>query len=343
MTSTVTNFSQQINTNYPIPGVDNDTQGFRDNFINIKQALNVAANEITEIKFASTRQENITAVGTLTNLSIENDLNIGPANIKYSNNGLIFSGISNLTIETTATISAVLSNWSGNIGPIGTLSTLTFISIDGINIGDTFKLWPGETGTHIVNNLNLANKTVTTNPFSPIDALNAGVGDGSSVIFNIGVPYGSLYYAGFEPATPAGRVGDRKGGIFATEDKIYISTKDYDTSNIWVSTPSNSLVSSLQSAVSSLQSTSSSLISSVGNLQSSVSSLQSTVSTLSATINLLQESKFRSTEPFSSSGAPGDRKGMIYANTTTFFVCFQDYVGSTSPIWLRFTGGATNW
>jgi hypothetical protein len=51
MTSTVTNFSQNINTTYPIPGVDNDTQGFRDNFRNIQQALNAAANEITELKF----------------------------------------------------------------------------------------------------------------------------------------------------------------------------------------------------------------------------------------------------------------------------------------------------
>jgi hypothetical protein len=53
MTSTVTNFSQQINTNYPIPGVDNDTQGFRDNFRNIQQALSAAASEITELRFES--------------------------------------------------------------------------------------------------------------------------------------------------------------------------------------------------------------------------------------------------------------------------------------------------
>jgi hypothetical protein len=35
---------------YPIAGQDNDTQGFRDNFRNIKNNLNTAAQEITAIQ-----------------------------------------------------------------------------------------------------------------------------------------------------------------------------------------------------------------------------------------------------------------------------------------------------
>jgi hypothetical protein len=46
MSSTLTTYSNNINTTYPYPGVDNDTQGFRDNFANIKNSLNVAAGEI---------------------------------------------------------------------------------------------------------------------------------------------------------------------------------------------------------------------------------------------------------------------------------------------------------
>jgi hypothetical protein len=49
MSSTVTNYSQNINVAYPIPGVDNDTQGFRDNFTNIKNALFVASNELSSL------------------------------------------------------------------------------------------------------------------------------------------------------------------------------------------------------------------------------------------------------------------------------------------------------
>lgn len=39
-----------INTLYPVAGQDNDTQGFRDNFRNIKNNLNAAAGEITALQ-----------------------------------------------------------------------------------------------------------------------------------------------------------------------------------------------------------------------------------------------------------------------------------------------------
>jgi len=53
MTSTVTNFSNNINTLYPVAGVDNDTQGFRDNFTYIQNALGSAANEISNLQAGS--------------------------------------------------------------------------------------------------------------------------------------------------------------------------------------------------------------------------------------------------------------------------------------------------
>ena len=50
MSSTVTNYSNNINVLYPVPGVDNDTQGFRDNFANIKNALQAASEELTYLE-----------------------------------------------------------------------------------------------------------------------------------------------------------------------------------------------------------------------------------------------------------------------------------------------------
>ena len=50
MASTITNYSNLIDVNYPTPGVDNDTQGFRNNFANIKSALNVSGDEITSLQ-----------------------------------------------------------------------------------------------------------------------------------------------------------------------------------------------------------------------------------------------------------------------------------------------------
>lgn len=50
MTSTVTSFSSTIDTAFPVPGADNDTSGFRDNFGAIKNALASAASEITDLQ-----------------------------------------------------------------------------------------------------------------------------------------------------------------------------------------------------------------------------------------------------------------------------------------------------
>lgn len=42
--------TSKIDTRYPVPGQDNDSQGFRDNFFNISDALDVARTEITALE-----------------------------------------------------------------------------------------------------------------------------------------------------------------------------------------------------------------------------------------------------------------------------------------------------
>jgi hypothetical protein len=55
VSSTVTNFSNQINVNFPVAGEDNDSQGFRSNFSRIQNAFITASKEITEIQINSVR------------------------------------------------------------------------------------------------------------------------------------------------------------------------------------------------------------------------------------------------------------------------------------------------
>jgi hypothetical protein len=50
VSSTVTNFSNQINVNFPVAGEDNDSQGFRSNFSRIQNAFTSAAKELTELQ-----------------------------------------------------------------------------------------------------------------------------------------------------------------------------------------------------------------------------------------------------------------------------------------------------
>lgn len=53
VSSTITNYSSVINADFPIPGVDNDTQGFRTNYTNIKTAFSIASTEISDLQLAA--------------------------------------------------------------------------------------------------------------------------------------------------------------------------------------------------------------------------------------------------------------------------------------------------
>lgn len=50
MTSSITNYSSLINPAFPVAGQDNDSQGFRDNFTNIQNALSQASTELSDIQ-----------------------------------------------------------------------------------------------------------------------------------------------------------------------------------------------------------------------------------------------------------------------------------------------------
>lgn len=51
--STASSFITKINDGFPVPGTDNSTQGFRDNFKNIKQSLDYTDQEVYNIKLNS--------------------------------------------------------------------------------------------------------------------------------------------------------------------------------------------------------------------------------------------------------------------------------------------------
>jgi len=50
MTSTITNFTNSIDVNYPVAGIDNSSLGFRSNFSAIKSALDATGSEISDLQ-----------------------------------------------------------------------------------------------------------------------------------------------------------------------------------------------------------------------------------------------------------------------------------------------------
>jgi hypothetical protein len=95
MTSTVTNFSNQINPNFPVAGSSNNSQTFRSNFSNIQNALSIAANEITQLQ--------VNGVNTANPV---NDLafNTTIVRAQFQNSGLV----ANNSASTGANISGVI-------------------------------------------------------------------------------------------------------------------------------------------------------------------------------------------------------------------------------------------
>lgn len=85
-----------INTSYPVPGVNNNTQGFRDNFQSIKTSLDNAGNEITDLQNKAILKSGLIGV------TLNNDM----ANTMISNA---------LTRSFRASMYDLGSNLSGNV------------------------------------------------------------------------------------------------------------------------------------------------------------------------------------------------------------------------------------
>jgi hypothetical protein len=157
MTSTVTNYSNNINSLYPTPGVDNDTQGFRDNFANIKNALTTAAGEIGYL------QNSTAKLNTGTNdfnyrASIYRGVLVGSGDTSYNNSTALTSATVNTInflqgshqkhqIDGTR-VTLNVSNWpteniKGSViveltnGNLTTSSTVTFTNAGGVLRKDT--------------------------------------------------------------------------------------------------------------------------------------------------------------------------------------------------------------
>lgn len=122
MTSNI-NFSS-IDENYPVAGKDNDSQGFRDNFNQIKTGLATAKSEITTLQSKSILNQAIDTTDP-----INNDLKGSSINNGYYNN---FHGKSRVaTVNGTANIDVS----AASIHVLTLLGSTTF----------TFTNWPNDT------------------------------------------------------------------------------------------------------------------------------------------------------------------------------------------------------
>jgi hypothetical protein len=118
--------SSNINPNnidgyFPIAGQDNDSQGFRDNFTNIKNNLNFAKNEISDLQNKAILKSPLSGTGTVNNSMAGTTL----SNVSLNSDSHIF--LDHGTIgDPAVTIDYDLDYWLATVHSVTTAGSLNF-------------------------------------------------------------------------------------------------------------------------------------------------------------------------------------------------------------------------
>jgi len=127
--STITQVSSLININYPIPGVDNDSQGFRSNFSRIQDSLRVAGEEISRLQIS-------TASG-------DDNIVVAPGkNISFADNSVFIGEFTQNFVDTNDIKLAIGKFELGGVNPdiyygaVSEHNLLAFVSTGSVAIGN---------------------------------------------------------------------------------------------------------------------------------------------------------------------------------------------------------------
>jgi len=141
-----------INVNYPVPGINNSSQGFRDNFSAIKTDLNTAATEITNL------QNNVVLKQALTGTALNNDM----ANTLISNAATRGFRASTFNLGNAISGTLIINASLGDV-QTGTIAGNTSIQFTG---------WaPSGTQSNVEVQLNVSNNLAVIN--FPVEVTNS--------------------------------------------------------------------------------------------------------------------------------------------------------------------------
>lgn len=232
-----------IDVNYPIPGVNNNTQGFRDNFASTKTNLDIAASEISDLQnkvvvksaLANTTLNNDMANTLISNASVRSfratTYNLGSA---LSGPVLIDASLGDVQYGTVAgNVNLSFCNWA----PTGTQSNLQLqLSVSNSSAVITF---PSEVvqsnnnfgTTTLENYANVTNTPTVTVPYgvSKLD-YNLTTNDcGTTInIEQYNRPRKATQIQQRTPS-PTGFQGDVEGTVAIDTNYLYVCTASYDS------------------------------------------------------------------------------------------------------------------
>ena len=252
MTSTVTQYSSLINTAFPVPGADNDTQGFRDNFGNIRLSLERASTEITDLQV-----EQIGLISLLNNVSmigagytasivtsVYNSLtNTVPDIISTWYNTTITNAITSTVASSIAPLNQTLNTLVAYTGTFATLQSQ--ITNNSATIVTLQSQITNNSATIVTLQSQITNNSATsvtlqsqiTNNSATIVTLQSQITNNSATIVTLSNTVTTLmsnvvYYATSAPLSSKGTSGDQKGTIYASTNTLYICNASYSTGGI---------------------------------------------------------------------------------------------------------------
>ena len=394
MASTLTNYSNNINTLYPVAGQDNDTQGFRNNFSYIQKSFSAAAGEISSLQ-QNTPKLNA-AVSDFNNnkiyrASLVGGGNYSPTMYSISTNtelSYLQGNYQRIAIANTLTISIVdwppttvqgkialeLSN-AGNTGsytvnfaasysgqlvkepnlnlPINipaSTSTYQIVELWSTDAGETvFVKAIGSMGAladniYYVTSSSFA--TTATNATTATYALTAGVANGISTLTNLKIgtaniasTANNLVVSGtsgiktlttetFAKSYVSGTIGAGLGISSLTLNNTY-GIKVNDKFKIFPAETGTHEITIVNGNTIEFATFDSSNAASAGV-------------TVGSPINIFREMNYSNMlyatdVPSSPMGRPGDRAGTVAATSSSVYMCYADYVNTTTQIWTKLT------
>lgn len=234
-----------INVNYPVPGINNNSQGFRDNFTGIKNNLDIASSEITELQNKAIVKTAITGVpldNDMNNTIISNAQTLRFRGTVYSL-GNNLSGVVNIDLTkgdvqvgtVTGNVQLEFSKWA----PAGTFSSVQVILT---SASPAYQIsLPASVTTGISTLENCYGNVVTVLGSPGLDTPSVLHWNFTTITCGVSIevqplnrPRRATQLITTVPTTSKGVQGDNPGTVAVDNNYIYVCTGSWDgTTDIW--------------------------------------------------------------------------------------------------------------
>jgi hypothetical protein len=289
-----------IDTNYPVPGQNNSSQGFRTNFQSITQNLNIAATEISDL------QNNAVLKAPLANTVLNNDM----ANALISNcSTLAFRATTyNLGNALVGTVLVDVSlgdvqygNVAGNVvfqfgGWAPTLTSQTITLQLGIANANAVISWPAEIistsddfGVTMLENYQMISNVATVTAPNEVTQLNyrlTSIDCGNSIYIEpVNRPYQAAQIVQKTPPS-TGEPGDKVGTVYVDTGTSQLVITGANTNPYFTTSNTSTLYSGLPVTITGVSLESNVVVGNTYYVRNVVSSTTFTLSSTSGGANI---------------------------------------------------------